>query len=427
LTVRGTGAYGRSSDKQRRDAVASASQPPVRKLGVPPSVAARLAALFFVASGSLTLITLPLPAPPAFDRAGTAAVALVALVAGILAFLLPWDRWHPRLTLIAIPIAFALISLGNLYGGVDSLSYGIFFVVAFVWIGTTQPQGTSAIASPLALIAYVAPLSRLTSDVGAGIVSAVVTIPVCVLVGESLAWSVSRRIRTAETLVQERAAAERLRTAKAMQETWISAASHELRTPIAICRGHLDVLAPDADAEEIRGTLTVVADEVDRMARLVEDVTTLSRLEDRTFIDVRELDLPDFLDKVAKKGDAPLRGQTTVDAVPPGATVAADPVRLAQALLNLLQNAATHGEGPVELRTYRRDGMWRFDVTDHGPGLSSDVEPTVFEPFPLGDRGARGSGLGLPIVRGIARAHRGSVGAENQPGRGVTMWIEIPA
>jgi signal transduction histidine kinase len=399
----------------------------IRKLAMPPSVAARLAALFFVASGLLTLITLPLPAPPAFNRAGTAAVAVVALVAGGLAIVLPWDRWDRRLTLIAIPIAFALISLGNLYGGIDSLSYGIFFVVSFVWIGITQPRGTSAAASPLALIAYVAPLSQLTSDVGAGVASAAVTIPVCVLVGESLAWSVSRRIRAAESLARERAATGRLRTAKAMQDTWISAASHELRTPIAICRGHLDVLDPDADPAEVRATLTVVADEIVRMGRLVDDVTTLSRLEDRTFLDVRELDLTEFLDKVAKKGDALLPGRLTVEAVPAGSTVVADPVRLAQALLNLLQNAATHGGGSVELRTYRRDGMWRFDVTDHGQGLSPDAEGTVFEPFSLGDRGPRGSGLGLPIVLGIARAHRGAVGADNRPGEGVTMWIEIPA
>jgi signal transduction histidine kinase len=248
--------------------VASASEPSVRKLGVPPSVAARLAALFFVTSGVLTLITLPLPAPPGFDRAGTAAVAIAALAAGVLALVLPWDRWHPRLTLVAIPIAFALISLGNLFGGIDSLSYGIFFVVGFVWIGITQPQGTSAIASPLALIAYVAPLGNLTSDVGAGVASAVVTIPVCVLVGESLAWSVSSRIRTAESLVRERATAERLRTANTMQETWIAAASHELRTPIAICRGHLDVLPRDADPDEVRNTLEVIADEIYRMGRL---------------------------------------------------------------------------------------------------------------------------------------------------------------
>jgi signal transduction histidine kinase len=406
--------------------VASASEPSVRKLGVPPSVAARLAALFFVTSGVLTLITLPLPAPPGFDRAGTAAVAIAALAAGVLALVLPWDRWHPRLTLVAIPIAFALISLGNLFGGIDSLSYGIFFVVGFVWIGITQPQGTSAIASPLALIAYVAPLGNLTSDVGAGVASAVVTIPVCVLVGESLAWSVSSRIRTAESLVRERATAERLRTANTMQETWIAAASHELRTPIAICRGHLDVLPRDADPDEVRNTLEVIADEIYRMGRLVDDVTTLSRLEDRTFLDPQELDLAAFLEKVAKKGDALLPGHLIVDPVPAGATVVADPVRLAQALLNLLQNAARHGKGPVELRTYRRDGVWRFDVTDHGPGLSSDADGAVFEPFPLGDRGARGSGLGLPIVRGIAYAHRGSVGARNHPGEGVTMWIEIP-
>ena len=395
------------------------AEPQQRTGSVSPGVAARLAALFFIASGLLTIVTLPLPASPGFDARGTAVVAIAALICGGLALGLPWDRWHPRLTLIAVPTAFALISFGNLFGGTNSLSYGIYFVVGFVWIGITQPQRTSLAA---------APLGKVSSDLGADIVSAAVTIPVCVLVGESLAWSVSQRIRAAEDLARERQLSERLRTAKAMQDTWISAASHELRTPIAICRGHLDVLSPDPERGELRETLTVIADEVHRMGRLVEDVTTLSRLEDRSFIEPERIDLTSFLEKVAKKGEALLPGRLTVEPASDGATITADPVRLTQAILNLLQNAANHaGTGAVELRAVRNDGRWRFDVTDHGPGLSLEAEGSLFEPFPQGDRGTRGSGLGLPIVRGIATAHNGAVGAENRPGNGVTVWIEIPA
>ena len=393
-----------------------------------PAAAARLAALFFIGSGLITLVTLPLPALPGFDRGVTAAVAVAALAAGTLGLVLPWHRWSPRWTLVAVPVALTLIALGNAYGGTNSLSYGIFFVVAFVWIGITQPRGTSLVASPLALAAYLLPLAKLSVDPGADIASAVVTIPVCVLVGESLAWSVSQRLRAAERLAEQREQAQRLRTHKAIQDTWISAASHELRTPIAICRGHLEILGPNASPRELHEVLSVVADEVERMGRLVDDVTTLSRLEDRSFIEPTSIDLTSFLERIAKKGDALLPDRLVVRPVPDDATVTADPTRLTQAILNLLQNASTHGgNGMVDLVTARTASTWRFEVTDPGSGAPEAIGPSLFEPFRLGDRSPRGSGLGLPIVRSIAQAHGGSVGATHDPLRGTTVWIEIPA
>jgi signal transduction histidine kinase len=393
-----------------------------------PGVAARLAALFFIASALITLITLPLPAPQGFNRTATAAVAIGALVAGALGIVLPWDRWSPRWTLVAVPVAFTLIALGNAFGGTESLSYGIFFVVAFVWIGITQPRGTSILAAPLASVAYLLPLVELSTNLGADVASAIVTIPVCVLVGESLAWSVSQRIRTAERLAEQHETARRLRSSKAMQDTWIAAASHELRTPIAICRGHLELLEPDAGPRELHEVLGVVADEVDRMGRLVDDVTTLSRLEDRSFLEPRSIDLCGFLEKISKKGDALLPDRLQVHPVPDGAAVTADPMRLTQAILNLLQNAATHGgDGTVVVDARREASMWRFAVTDPGARAPVPAGPSLFEPFRLGDRSPRGSGLGLPIVRAVARAHGGSVGATHDADRGTTVWIEIPA
>jgi signal transduction histidine kinase len=110
-----------------------------------------------------------------------------------------------------------------------------------------------------------------------------------------------------------------------------------------------------------------------------------------------------------------------------GATLRADPQRLTQALVNLLQNAADHakGEGPVCLRVHAGPASWRFEVADDGGGLPPGDEQVIFEPFSTGSsRG--GTGLGLSIVRGIARAHGGEAGAVNWPGHGVTFWIRIP-
>jgi signal transduction histidine kinase len=106
----------------------------------------------------------------------------------------------------------------------------------------------------------------------------------------------------------------------------------------------------------------------------------------------------------------------------------ADPQRLTQALINLLQNAAVHGRGdrPVELRVAEGAGVWRFEVADRGGGVPSGEEERLFRPFDRASR-APGSGLGLAIVRGIAEAHGGRAGVDNRPGEGATFWITVPA
>jgi signal transduction histidine kinase len=121
-------------------------------------------------------------------------------------------------------------------------------------------------------------------------------------------------------------------------------------------------------------------------------------------------------------------GRVQVDADSVRATLRADPQRLTQALLNLLQNAAGHGrgEGPVRLRVRGGPASWLFEVADNGGGLPPGEEQLVFEAFRTGSSPTGGTGLGLSIVRGIARAHGGDCGVANRPGQGATFWIRIP-
>ena len=117
-----------------------------------------------------------------------------------------------------------------------------------------------------------------------------------------------------------------------------------------------------------------------------------------------------------------------MDYEPSGATVHADAQRLTQALLNLLQNAAVHalGYGPVRLSVRAQHDSWCFEVADEGGGLPRDEEQFVFEPFRTASRLTGRTGLGLSIVREVARAHDGDCGVVNRPGRGATFWIRIP-
>ena len=386
----------------------------------------RLAGVFFAGAGVLGLVTLPLPAPGS-DRAVTAAVCAVALALGIAIWFAPWERWPRAASLAIAPPAFALIAMGNAFGGADLHTYGVFFVVAFVWIGMAQPPRTSAALAPLAAAAYVLPLLFLPGSVAAGLASAAITIPVCVLAGEGVGWGVGRLEQIERALARERDRTEQLRELDEMKDRFLSAVSHELRTPITICRGHLEVLEEGADEREVRAVKAMCVDELDLMGRLVEDLTTLAWADDRALVKVESLPLDSFLDSMAAKAGAVLGDRVQVVSGTGGPTLRADPQRLTQALVNLLQNAADHakGDGPVHLQVTAGTASWLFEVADDGGGLPPGDEQVIFEPFSTGSsRG--GMGLGLTIVRGIARAHGGEAGVDNRPGHGATFWIRIP-
>jgi signal transduction histidine kinase len=387
----------------------------------------RLAAMFFAGSGVLGLVTLPLPAP-GLNVIATAAVSAVALALGIAIWLAPWETWPSRASLGIVPPAFALIALGNAFGGSNLHAYGVFFVVAFVWIGMAQPPRTSVIMAPLAAAAYILPLFSLPGNVGAGLSSAAITIPICVLVGEGIAWGVGRLEQIELALRRERDRTEHLRELDEMKDAFLSAVSHELRTPVTICRGHLDVLEEGASEREVRAVKETLLDELDLMGRLVEDLTTLARMDDPALLRMESLPLGSFLTSITTKAEPILGDRLLPESDIGDMTLRADPQRLTQALLNLLQNAAEHARGdrPVRLRVGAESSSWRFEVADEGGGLPPGDEQVVFEPFSTGSSPTGGTGLGLSIVRGIARAHSGESGVVNRPGRGATFWITIP-
>ena len=382
--------------------------------------------MFFTGAGVLGLVTLPLPAPGS-DAAATAAVCVVALGLGLAAWLAPWQRWPRRASLALVPSAFALIAAANVFGGEDLHGYGVFFVVVFVWIGVAHRPGTSAAVAPMAAAAYVVPLFVLPGSVAAGLASAAVTIPVCLLVGEGVGWGVGRLEQIEVALARERDRAERLGELDEMKDRFLSAVSHELRTPITICRGHLEVLDDRAGQPEVAAVKALCVRELALLGRLVEDLTTLAWADDQALLRVESLPLDSFLGAMAAKAQAILGDRARVMPGVAGGTLRADPQRLAQALGNLLQNAADHatGDGPVCLRVRAGPACWRFEVADGGGGLPPGDEQAVFEPFRTGACGG-GTGLGLPIVQGIAKAHGGEAGVVNRPGHGATFWIRIP-
>jgi two-component system, OmpR family, sensor kinase len=204
---------------------------------------------------------------------------------------------------------------------------------------------------------------------------------------------------------------DRLEAAFTRERAFVADASHELRTPLAILKTELELaLRRGRTEEELTAALRSAAEETDRLVALAEDLLVIARA-DQGRLPIRVVDLR-AADVLARARDryAP---QATIDGVD-GLVLRADPVRLEQALGNLLDNARRYGGEHVELAAERRGGVVRLHVRDDGPGLPDG--DAAFERFH-----GRGAGLGLAIVAAIAHAHGGEVGVD-----GADVWIELP-
>lgn len=209
---------------------------------------------------------------------------------------------------------------------------------------------------------------------------------------------------------------------------FLSEASHELRTPITVCRANLEILLAEGGRDQVDETIGLAIDELGRMSRIVEDMTTLAQMEQTAYLRLQSVDLERFVHDLSAKAQPMLEGRLDVEPVPAGATARADSQRLTQALMNLLQNARIHPAGETRVRLSVRpvpEG-WRFEVADHGGGLPPGQEEELFQPFRRGSGRHPGSGLGLAIVRAIAEAHGGAAGVDNRPGEGATFWVTFP-
>jgi two-component system OmpR family sensor kinase len=221
------------------------------------------------------------------------------------------------------------------------------------------------------------------------------------------------------------------------QREFIADASHELRTPITVIRGQLEVLAAQENpsADDVRRAEQHVHREITRISRLVDDLLLLAQAEHNNFLRVQGIDLDRFVGQLWDGVSLTADRHFELGPVPAG-TLHADPDRLAQALRNLAANAIRHtaeGDGLVRLEVHSHGpDRVRFAVIDDGPGIAPGERERIFERFhrtdPARSRDEGGAGLGLAIVRAIAEAHHGDVRAvEPAPGEtGARVELQLP-
>ncbi|MDQ3867345.1 MAG: ATP-binding protein [Actinomycetota bacterium] len=235
--------------------------------------------------------------------------------------------------------------------------------------------------------------------------------------------------RLGETL---NAMLDRLEAGLARERRFVADASHELRTPLALLRAELELaLRRPRSLAELEDALRSVSDEVERLARLAEDLLVLARADEGRLPLRREpVATGELLTTVAGRFAARAAGEGRAIVVSEGCEqVHGDRLRLEQAVGNLVDNALRHGTGTVRLDAERDDGLVALSVRDEGPGFPSEFLPRACERFARADDARTGgtAGLGLAIVDAIARGHGGAVRVANTPGGGAVVWMTVPA
>jgi len=218
----------------------------------------------------------------------------------------------------------------------------------------------------------------------------------------------------------------RLDGAMTSQRQLLDDVRHELKTPITIVRGHLELLEPE-NVDEVESTRALAIDELDRMSRLVDDIEMLVSTQ-RMTLAVVPTDVADLTADVFAKANG-IAGHEWVLVGSAHLSALLDPGRITQAWLQLVDNAAKYSPpgSRIDLGSTGDDTTVEFWVADRGGGIAPEAHDRIFERFGRADRGRgiQGSGLGLPIVRTIAEAHGGHVSLTSSAA-GSRFGIVIP-
>jgi signal transduction histidine kinase len=241
----------------------------------------------------------------------------------------------------------------------------------------------------------------------------------CVFLG--MVWHVRRR---QEAVDEQRRVAER-------EREFMRDAAHTLRTPLTVAQGHAEFVLDGAEpGTQAHADATVLLDELRRLARISDQLLILGASGHADALLLAPVALDRLAAETTRRWSATARREIAVDA-PAAVAVLADEQRLRHALDALVENAL-HATGPddrVTIAASVRDGRAVLEISDTGTGIDPADLERIFERFARGPRAEElpGTGLGLPIVRAIARAHGGTVAVDSRPGAGATFTLSLGA
>ena len=240
---------------------------------------------------------------------------------------------------------------------------------------------------------------------------------------------VIERLRSREAAESARMAME----TEQMRSSLLSAVSHDLRTPLASITGAASTLRDQGDkldTETRRDLLDSIAEEAERLGRLVSNLLDMTRLESGVELRRDYYPLEEIVGAVLQRMERRLARREVVTSLPENLPlVYGDDVLLGQLVVNLLENAAkyTPEDAPIEIVAETTNDAIVLEIRDRGAGLEPGDQQRIFDKFYRGhSEGVRGVGLGLAICRAITEAHQGTIEAVNRTGGGAAFVVRIP-
>jgi signal transduction histidine kinase len=293
----------------------------------------------------------------------------------------------------------------------------------FVWVSLTilygfrvwSPAATALVLAVISVTTGFA-LMRTAINTGSGI-DEMTEVPLMAAMFVAMVWHARRR----------EAAMGAVRDSRERERDFIRDASHLLRTPITVARGHAELLAASASGQAAQDA-SVVVDELQRLSRISDRLLVLASSEHPNFTSVRPVCLTSLVSATVRRwsvaaGDREWRVET-----PGGGTVRADEERLVAAIDALVENAVkATGPGDRIVVTGGAEGDDAIvEVRDTGSGISAETLPRIFERFARQPHAKGGTGLGMPIVKAIVEAHGGGIDVASAPGQGTTVRLRLP-
>ena len=224
---------------------------------------------------------------------------------------------------------------------------------------------------------------------------------------------------------------EHLESVFKSQKKFIADASHELRSPLTVIRGNLDLIRKHPDKENQAESLRAIDAETARMSKIVADLLLLAEIETEKEAKKEPVRLAEAVREELRRAKSLAPARKLELARVEELSVNGDGQRLRQLIGNLLDNAVKHtpASAAVTLSLYR-DGEWaRLDVADTGPGIPAEHIPYLFDRFYRVDkarsRSVNSHGLGLSIVKGIVEQHGGTVSVTSEMGKGTTFTVRL--
>jgi signal transduction histidine kinase len=326
--------------------------------------------------------------------------------------------------------AWGLFAIANVLL-IVSLEVGETIPFHLIWISLTLVYsyrlwslGTTLVALLAVCITSGTALAWVVADAGAGL-DETAEVPLMALMFLVIVWHVERR----QAAVAEARRERELRMES--ERNFVRDASHELRTPISVARGHAELIRANYSGEQAAEDARIVVSQLDRLSRIAERLLILAAADHPAFLTRTQVDLGPLILEATRRWTAVASRQWRVDVDVDGSLIG-DEERLGHCLDALIENAVrfTGESDAISLAVRTAHGHAVIEVSDTGDGIPEEELPRIFDRFSRvsGTRRGRdgGTGLGLAIVKAIAEAHGGSVTVQSEVDEGTSFELQLP-